>query len=783
MPRSERAPYPYDCQLGGRGLMLTSGPAGEVAWRERKLKFFPARVSQTDSTYAQFPPEDEAIWAVDDLSAGFGRRTVPVGGSRHYYYGFVDTRIPNQITLAPELSEGPSGGGGTVNDHFELGGVLYVLVGSGVYRSADGSNWTLSKDFGAGAVAKSAAVFKGSAAVPHAFVAVGGSPADGAYWTFDGTSWLAHAGELVDPLAVLKTTDGGATYSDYTAAATDENPATHVAISSLNTVANGDWLLIGNVIPFTSVSIDMDANINTHPATWTAVAGLADGTSSGGASFAQDGAVTFAEPTAWKAASFDGVWAFWLRLSVSAVLDVASDIDEVDVRESRKADRFLVVGDQLLRVSAQGGRPTLAKSNDGGSAATWNVGLSVGDGSHAVTNLLGLGGVPYLTKADSVYAIRSDAGGDSAQQDLWPHPAQSSDPDNGRGACAWRSYLWLPLRQGFYRLAPGELTAYGPELLAENDSPVRGRVTACAGDDYFLYAVVRSETGTSYLLALDHDRAAWHPLADLGARECRHMWVADVPGPNPRLYLGLDASVAWIVLPRGSANPLHDANCRYASSGELHLSRFHGNFVSQAKTYLALAVIGERLSPQSYVDAAYRIVTDAAYTTLGRFAVAEGQRIEFGTPATGTFIDLRFVLGTIDPQTTPVIRAVTLAYAVRTGLKRVFEFFVRVADHLPLRDGGLDRQSARDIKRAVTDAAAADGPTSLVSPDGEVLDVIVRDLEAQAQRNEAGRELTWVMPVTATEYRQSAVSGSQNRLAAYRHEQLAAYTHAQLTSL
>ena len=291
-------------------------------------------------------------------------------------------------------------------------------------------------------------------------------------------------------------------------------------------------------------------------------------------------------------------------------------------------------------------------------------------------------------------------------------------------------------------------------------------------------------------LSLD-DRAGYErlarmeaiPLADLGARECRHMWVADVPGPNARLYLGLDATVAWIVLPRGSANPLHDANCRYASSGELHLSRFHGNFVSQAKTYLALAVIGERLSPQSYVDAAYRIVTDAAYTTLGRFAVAEGQRIEFGTPATGTFIDLRLVLGTIDPQTTPVIRAVTLAYAVRTGLKRVFEFFVRVADHLPLRDGGRDRQSARDIKRAVIDAAAADGPTSLVSPDGEVLDVIVRDLEAQAQRSEAGRELTWVMPVAATEYRQSAVSGSHNRLAAYRHEQLAAYTHAQLTSL
>ena len=79
MPRGNRPPYPYDCILDGVGLMLSSGSGGEVAWRERKLDFFAPRVSQTDQSYAQFPPEDETTWAVDDLSGGFGQRVAAAG--------------------------------------------------------------------------------------------------------------------------------------------------------------------------------------------------------------------------------------------------------------------------------------------------------------------------------------------------------------------------------------------------------------------------------------------------------------------------------------------------------------------------------------------------------------------------------------------------------------------------------------------------------------------------------------------------------------------------------
>ena len=773
--------------------MLTSGADGQLAWHERKLEFFPERVSQADATYAQFPPEDEATWAAEDLSGGFGQRVAPIGASRRYYYGFADTRIPNQITLPPEVRESDTGHGGVVRAHFELGGDLFVLVGSAAYRTSDGASWALSKDFGTGVTARSAAVYKGDAAAPLAFVALGGSPADSAYWTFDGAAWTQHAGHLVDPAAVLKTTNAGAAYADYTSAASDDDGATHVDLRSLDTAAAGSWVLVGGALPFTGVRVRMNANANRSAAAlaaeywngtaWAAVSELVDGTAYNGAALGRDGEVRFAEPASWTAATIAGTTGFWLRLSVGARLHGSTLVGGLRLREPRKADYFLTVGPELVRVSAEGGRPVVSKSVTGGPAATYTAGLPVGDGTRPATNLLALADSAYVTTADGLYRVTGSGAVRSVDRQAWPHPAASAGTDAGRGANTWRGYLWLPIRQGFYRFAPNRIEPFGPELLTGNDSPVRGRITACAGDDYFLYAAIRSEAGRSYLLALDHARASWHPLADLGARECRHMWVSDLPGPNPRLYLAVDASVASIVLPRGSANPLHDANCRYAAEGALVLSRFHGNFAAQTKAFLALSLTGENLSPRAYVSAAYRLAPDAAYQSLGRFASTGGRRIEFGGLAAGAFVDLRLTLAALDRETTPVIRAVALAYAVRTGLKRVLKMTVRVADNLPLRDGGRDRKSAADIRRAVTKAAAAEGPVSLVGPDGEVLEVLVRGVEARAQRNESGQELAWVMPVVATEYRQSAAAGSQNRLAAYRHQQLAAYTHAQAANL
>ena len=792
MPRGNRPPYPYDCLLDGVGLTLSARAGGELAWRERKLDFFAPRVSQTDQTYAQFPLEDETTWAVDDLSGGFGQRVAPRGGPAGFFHGVADTRIPRQVTLPPEVVTTPIASSGTITDHFELGDASYVLAGSAVYRSRNGRTWTLAKAFEPGVTARSAAVFQGRTERPLAFVAVGGSAADEAFWTFDGTTWTPHAGERATPLAVLRTSDGGQTYVDLTAAVSDADPGTYGRLDSLGAASDGAWLLVGGKAPFAALAIRMNAAANGAAADlaaefwdgagWTVVNGLADGTAQDAKTLARDGEVRFREPAGWRRATLNGVEAFWLRLTVGSALDSSTRINELAVREVRKADAFLAIGSQLARVSRETGAPRLSVSTDGGTASTWTSGAPVGDGAYAVNALLGLGGMAYLVKEDGLYALRPGAEGGATAERLWSRLVRRAGPYNGRGGAVWRGYLWLPLPQGFYRVRAGESTPAGPELLRENDSPIRGRVTACAGDAHYLYAAMRDETGHSTLLALNQEQGSWHPLAHLGRATCRRLWVSDRPGPNPRLYVALGGSLAAIALPRGSANPRLDPNCRYAASAELFLSRFDAAFAAQPKAFLALTLSGDGLTASTYVDAAYRLAEGAPFQQLGRFA-ASGQRIEFGPEAAAAAIDLRLTLHSDDPTTTPVIHAVSLAYAVRADFKRVFEFTVRIADQATLRDGRRDRRSGREIKQAIAAAAATREPVVLVGPDGEHVEALVRGAEAQARRREAGRDPEWLMSVIATEYQPTAGTGTHNRLAAYAHDQQAAYLHTQLTKL
>ena len=472
-----------------------------------------------------------------------------------------------------------------------------------------------------------------------------------------------------------------------------------------------------------------------------------------------------------------------MRLTVQAALDSSTRINELAVREVRKADGF--VGYRFATGASERRDRRAQAVNRGGRRLGFHLddGRARGRRRPCRQRAAESGGTgPTWLKEDGLHALRPGAEGGSVAEHQWSQPIRRSSPHDGRGAAAWRGYLWLPLPQGFYRFRPGELTSSGPERLRENGSPIRGRVTACAGDAHFLYAALRDETGHTTLLALNHEQGSWHPIAHLGRLDCRHLWVSDWPGPNPRLYLAAGGSLAAIVLPRGSANPLHDPNCRYAASADLYFSRFHAAFAAQPKAFLALALSGERLTAATCVDAAYRLADGAPFRQLGRFA-DNGQRIEFGPEAAAAAIDLRLTLHTDDPTTTPVIHAASLAYAIRADFKRVFEFTVRIADQAPLRDGRRERRSGREIKQAIGAAAATREPVVLVSPDGEHVEALVRGAEAQARRSEAGRDLEWLMAVTATEYRPTAGTGTHNRLAAYAHQGQAAYLHTQLARL
>ena len=121
-------------------------------------------------------------------------------------------------------------------------------------------------------------------------------------------------------LTILKTGDNMATVpTDYSNAAQDLSAAAAgVVMSSFDTLANGDFLLVGAHIPFRGVLVDINAanaagsnavltaKYRKTDNTWANITAT-DGTIAGGKTFGTDGNVTWTVPTDWKSTKLSDI--------------------------------------------------------------------------------------------------------------------------------------------------------------------------------------------------------------------------------------------------------------------------------------------------------------------------------------------------------------------------------------------------------------------------------------------------------------------------------------------
>jgi hypothetical protein len=155
---------------------------------------------------------------------------------------------------------------------------------------------------------------------------------------------------LVPYLSVMKTADNLATITDYSANAQDGSASTDITLSSLDTIANLDYLMVGSHLPFRGVAIDVDAANGTASVltvkyrksdnSWADIS-KTDGTASGGATFAVDGNVTWTMPTDWipckltdtgaigTAVPNSGSMLYWTRWEVSVALDSSTTLNSM----------------------------------------------------------------------------------------------------------------------------------------------------------------------------------------------------------------------------------------------------------------------------------------------------------------------------------------------------------------------------------------------------------------------------------------------------------------------
>lgn len=197
-------------------------------------------------------------------------------------------------------------------------------------------------------------------------------------------------------LLVVKTTDNlGSTSNttDYSKNAQDGDAATLVDLSSLSTLANNDYLLIGSHLPFRGVDVDVNAaNGNASVLTvtywngsaWTDITAT-DGTTNGGATFAIDGQVTWTVPAAWTAAQLVDIISpapvynstkyrnevlYWTRWEVSAALDSSTTLKAMLTmnRSTTYAEMISTFARDFRVYKAPGGLGCIEALTDAGTA-------------------------------------------------------------------------------------------------------------------------------------------------------------------------------------------------------------------------------------------------------------------------------------------------------------------------------------------------------------------------------------------------------------------------------
>lgn len=190
-------------------------------------------------------------------------------------------------------------------------------------------------------------------------------------------------------LAVIKTVNDFSSFTDYTTEATDKDYTSYVILDSLDTLANGDALLVGALDQFLAVtffitaananSVTLSVAISTGAGTWSSVT-VWDGTQAGGPAsadktFGQLGTVALRpqDISSWAKATYDSKERYWLRFTVSGALDSEVEIAEVDIVPRRAAPPFSTTNNDQIEVwEASGMLPKIFALRIVGDRILWD---------------------------------------------------------------------------------------------------------------------------------------------------------------------------------------------------------------------------------------------------------------------------------------------------------------------------------------------------------------------------------------------------------------------------
>lgn len=243
-------------------------------------------------------------------------------------------------------------------------------------------------------------------------------------------------------LKVLKTVDNFSTFTDYSTETKDQDYSTTADVSLLDTLANGDALLIGFDDRFLAMEIfvrlsnsltaSLSVAMSTGAGTWSSALTVYDGTSlissgntitigNGGASVVS---LAMQSLSTWAKATYNSSSKYWLRLTVSGALDAATNLSEIRILPQRAAPAFTTTNNDTAETwEASGMFPKVLVGKRLGDAIIWDDVLTIPD----VTRASRIAYTPHSTPSSPHGALLV-----ATQESLWVYPM----PEGGEPSAA-----------------------------------------------------------------------------------------------------------------------------------------------------------------------------------------------------------------------------------------------------------------------------------------------------------------------------------------------------------
>ena len=203
---------------------------------------------------------------------------------------------------------------------------------------------------------------------------------------------------------------------------------------------------------------------------------------------------------------------------------------------------------------------------------------SAGDTTFSVTRITDYGGVPWVFKADGVYAPDDQA----RFFNQVPQLARKPHADNGKGNFVAQGALWCPSSTGLYKITPGRAQLRGPEKSNRPDYRMWVRGGVEWGESIFLLVTDEDTTANNTMIVKmvkDETGATqkeyiYHEWCRLAASTKGYFLAMNNYGTMPSIVAGYGNNAIYIKVGRNGGRDVDDDGYDFGTAMSLETGPF-----------------------------------------------------------------------------------------------------------------------------------------------------------------------------------------------------------------